>query len=99
MEVTVENNKLNEVEHELRVSVPADYMRDELERGMAAVMQHAKIPGFRPGKIPRNVSGPEIRPGSYRGYCSAGLTGGVQGRFRSSEALSHFPRGNERDSL
>lgn len=55
MDVTVENNKLNEVEHELRVSVPADYMRDELERGMAAVMQHAKIPGFRPGKIPRNV--------------------------------------------
>jgi trigger factor len=55
LEVTVENNKLNEVEHELRVSVPADYMRDELERGMAAVMQHAKIPGFRPGKIPRNV--------------------------------------------
>lgn len=55
MDVTVENNKLNEVEHELRVSVPAEYMREELERGMAAVMQHAKIPGFRPGKIPRNV--------------------------------------------
>lgn len=55
MNVTVENSRLNDVQHELRVSVPAEHMREELERGMAAVVQHAQLPGFRPGKIPRNV--------------------------------------------
>ncbi|MCB9366068.1 MAG: trigger factor [Calditrichaeota bacterium] len=55
MNVTVENNKLNDVQHELSVAVPAEFMQAELERGIEAVKSHAKIPGFRPGKIPRNV--------------------------------------------
>lgn len=55
MDISVENNKLNDVEIELKVAVPAEFMRDELERNLAAVMHQAKIPGFRPGKVPRNV--------------------------------------------
>ena len=55
MDRTVENNKLNDVEIELKVAVPAEFMKNELERNLAAVMQQAKLPGFRPGKVPRNI--------------------------------------------
>lgn len=55
LQLTVENNRLNDVQHELKVAVPAEFMREELERGMEAIKSHAKIPGFRPGKVPRNV--------------------------------------------
>lgn len=55
MDITVENNKLNDVEIELKVAVPAEYMKNELERNLAAVMSQARLPGFRPGKVPRNI--------------------------------------------
>ncbi|NUO17953.1 trigger factor [bacterium] len=55
MDITVENNRLNDVETELKVAVPAEYMKSQLERNLAAVMSQARLPGFRPGKVPRNV--------------------------------------------
>ncbi|MBL0060975.1 MAG: trigger factor [bacterium] len=55
MDISVENNKLNDVEIELKVAVPAEFMKNELERNLAAVMAQAKLPGFRPGKVPRNI--------------------------------------------
>lgn len=55
MDISVENNKLNDVQIELKVAVPAEFMKNELEQNLAAVAAQAKLPGFRPGKVPRNV--------------------------------------------
>jgi len=55
LDITVENNKLNDVQVELKVAVPADFMKEELDRNLAAVVSQAKLPGFRPGKVPKNV--------------------------------------------
>jgi len=55
LQLIVEKNTLNEVQTELKVSVPADLMQAEVERKLTAVANNAEIPGFRKGKIPRNV--------------------------------------------
>ncbi|MCB1059275.1 MAG: trigger factor [Calditrichaeota bacterium] len=55
MDISVENSKLNDVQVELKVAVPAEFMKLELERNLSAVASQAKFPGFRPGKVPRNV--------------------------------------------
>ncbi|MBK6909559.1 MAG: trigger factor [bacterium] len=55
MELIVENKRLSEVQAELIVAVPAEYMTAEVERKLASVAAHADVPGFRRGKIPRNI--------------------------------------------
>ena len=39
----------------LRIEIPADRVKAELNQVMDAYLQHAKIPGFRPGKAPRKM--------------------------------------------
>lgn len=53
MQVTVE--KLSPVLLELKVEVPADRVRSEVDKAFAALSKTAHIKGFRPGKAPRNV--------------------------------------------
>ena len=36
----------------LTIEIPADVIESEIQKGMAEARQHARIPGFRPGKIP-----------------------------------------------
>ncbi|MBK8253391.1 MAG: trigger factor [Polyangiaceae bacterium] len=53
MQVTVE--KLSPVLLELKVEVPAERVRSEVEKAYSALAKTAHIKGFRPGKAPRHV--------------------------------------------
>lgn len=53
MQVHVE--KLSPVLVELKVEVPAQRVRDEVEKAYASLQRTARIKGFRPGKAPRHV--------------------------------------------
>ena len=53
MQVTVE--KLSPVLVEFQVEVPAERVKDEVDRAMVALQRTARVRGFRPGKAPRNV--------------------------------------------
>lgn len=53
MQVTVE--KLSPVLLELKIEVPADRVRSEVDKAYNALAKTAHIKGFRPGKAPRNV--------------------------------------------
>lgn len=53
MQVTVE--KLSPVLVELKVEVPADHVRAEVDRVYSELSRTARIKGFRPGKAPRHV--------------------------------------------
>lgn len=53
MQVTVE--KLSPVLLELKVEVPADRVRSEVDKAYTALSRTAHIKGFRPGKAPRQV--------------------------------------------
>ncbi len=53
MQVTVE--KLSPVLLELKVEVPADRVRTEVDKAYSALSKTAHIKGFRPGKAPRQV--------------------------------------------
>ncbi len=53
MQVTVED--VNSVKKILRVQVPAEVVRQEIEKAYLEIKKSAKIKGFRQGKAPRNV--------------------------------------------
>lgn len=53
MQVTVE--KLSPVLLELKVEVPAERVRSEVDKAYTALSKTAHIKGFRPGKAPRHV--------------------------------------------
>lgn len=53
MQVTVE--KLSPVLLELKIEVPADRVKSEVDKAYNALAKTAHIKGFRPGKAPRNV--------------------------------------------
>lgn len=40
---------------DLRVEIPADFVSAEREKILNAVVKQARIPGYRPGKVPRQV--------------------------------------------
>ncbi|UQA55692.1 trigger factor [Polyangium aurulentum] len=53
MQVTVE--KLSPVLVELKVEIPADQVRNEVDKAYNALQRNARVKGFRPGKAPRAV--------------------------------------------
>ena len=53
MQVTAE--RLSPVSYQLSINVPAEAVKQELERAYLSVQQSAKVKGFRPGKAPRDV--------------------------------------------
>lgn len=53
LEVTKES--LSPAEVELKVSVPGDEVTGRIEEAVTATAKRAKLPGFRPGKVPRSV--------------------------------------------
>ena len=53
MQVNVE--KLSPVLVEFQVEVPADRVKDEVDKAMTALQRTARVRGFRPGKAPRHV--------------------------------------------
>jgi len=53
MQVTVE--QLSPVLVEFQVEVPADRVKDEVDKAYVALQRTARVKGFRPGKAPRQV--------------------------------------------
>jgi len=53
MQVTVE--KSGAIERKLTISVPSEEVSQEIEKRLKDVAKNARIPGFRPGKAPKNV--------------------------------------------
>ncbi|MGM0562765.1 MAG: trigger factor [Pseudomonadota bacterium] len=53
MQVSLETNE--GLERKLTVEVPAETVTDALEKQFQQIARSAKIPGFRPGKVPMNV--------------------------------------------
>jgi trigger factor len=53
MKVTIED--ISTVKKKLHIQVPPDAIALELKKAVADVAKKAKIPGFRPGKAPKNV--------------------------------------------
>jgi trigger factor len=53
MKVTVED--ISTVKKKLHIQVPPDTIALEMKKALADVAKKAKIPGFRPGKAPKNV--------------------------------------------
>jgi trigger factor len=46
----------------LKITVPAERVREEVDRAFLDVIRHARVPGFRPGHLPRKVA--EMRYGA-----------------------------------
>ena len=55
MEIQFEKEQKSPVEYEVKVTVPAEEMKERVESGLNRIAKNANIPGFRKGKIPRNV--------------------------------------------
>lgn len=53
MEVSIAES--NGLERTLKVQIPAEQVDQAIEEKIRRVGQHAKIPGFRPGKVPKKV--------------------------------------------
>jgi trigger factor len=53
MKVSVE--ELSPIERKLHIEVPPDQVEAELKRAYAELGRRVKIPGFRPGKVPRRI--------------------------------------------
>jgi trigger factor len=53
MEVTVET--VSAVKRKIGVALPPDEVRAEIDQAYRGLQQHARIKGFRPGKVPRHV--------------------------------------------
>src|SRR5918911_109895 len=53
MQVTLQ--QLSPILVEVAVEVPAERVKDELDRAYVALQRTARVRGFRPGKAPRDV--------------------------------------------
>jgi trigger factor len=53
--IKVEVESLSEVKRKLLIEVPAGEVTEEVERAYRELGKHAKVKGFRPGKVPRSV--------------------------------------------
>ena len=53
MQVTVEESGV--IERKLTISVPSEEVTQEIEKRLRDVAKNARMPGFRPGKAPKNV--------------------------------------------
>lgn len=57
--------KLDGLSHQLTVTVPAEKVNEKVQQLLSKAAKNAKLPGFRPGKVPANIMaqkfGKEIR--------------------------------------
>jgi trigger factor len=51
----VEVSNLNSCRRELRIEVPADKVREEMDRAAERLARSVRLPGFRPGKAPLSL--------------------------------------------
>ena len=55
MEVQIEKIQQSPIEYELKVTVPADIMSEKAQANFDRLTKNIKLPGFRPGHVPRRV--------------------------------------------
>jgi trigger factor len=55
LDIQVEKEQISPVEYSLKVTVPAEEVAGKVEDAITSIQRRAQIPGFRPGKVPRNV--------------------------------------------
>jgi len=55
MQVKVDVETVDSVRRRLAVEVPAETVAAELDRAFSELARGAKVPGFRPGRVPRHV--------------------------------------------
>lgn len=55
MKLQVAVADLSQCQKDLTVEVPAEEVKAEFEKAYEAYMRYAKVPGFRPGRVPRGV--------------------------------------------
>ena len=53
MQISVEESGV--IERKVTVTVPRDELVREIEKRLQSMTQRARLPGFRPGKAPRNL--------------------------------------------
>lgn len=77
-----EVSEISPIEVEVKVQVPWDQVRKDLDTTFARVGKSAKLKGFRPGKVPRDVVrkvfGAQVRAEVASNMIEAGLTHAVQ---------------------
>ncbi len=77
-----EVSEISPIQVEVKVQVPWERIRKDLDVGFSRVARTAKIKGFRPGKVPRDVVrkvfGAQVRAEVASGLIEAGLTHAVE---------------------
>ena len=51
----VDVKKLDALKHEMKFEIPREKVTATMEAVYAEIGKHAKIKGFRPGKVPRHI--------------------------------------------
>ncbi len=55
LDVQIQKEQQSPVEYRLQVTVPAEHMTEKIQTELEKVAANIKLPGFRPGHIPRRV--------------------------------------------
>jgi len=55
LDVQIQTEQQSPVEYQLQVTVPAEAMADRIKTELDKVAANIKLPGFRPGHVPRRV--------------------------------------------
>src|SRR5207237_10767752 len=78
MQMTLET--LGQLERRLHVAVPKAQIEGEIQKRLAQLAKTAKIPGFRPGKVPLKMVAQWYRPQ----VCSDVISDTVQARLNDA---------------
>ncbi len=82
MTVQTEVSEVSPVEVEVKVDVPWDLIKKELEASFKTLARNAKVRGFRPGKVPtkvvRKLYGPQVESEVTGTFVERGLMAAVE---------------------
>jgi trigger factor len=84
---------LGQLERRLNVAVPLEQIETEVEKRLARLAKNAKIPGFRPGKVPMKMVaqqyGPQVRSDVISETVQSSLNDAIRGQ---NLRLAGYPR-------
>src|SRR5438445_10300771 len=91
MQMTLET--LGQLERRLHVAVPKAQIEGEIQKRLAQLAKTAKIPGFRPGKVPMKMVaqqyGPQVRSDVISETVQSSLNDAIRGQ---NLRLAGYPR-------
>ena len=89
MQMTLET--LGQLERRLHVAVPKAQIEGEIQKRLAQLAKTAKIPGFRPGKVPLKMVaqqyGPQVRSDVISDTVQASLNDAIRTQICASPAI------------